>query len=96
MSFLLFLQQPDSLPVQKPFKPLDDNGEPRTLEHLLKFALSDYDWPGMFLNVSAYLCLSVCLLAFFSVSVCLAKDWLIAWWKGDELIAWSKGDELIA
>ncbi|KAL8566977.1 hypothetical protein ACOMHN_059777 [Nucella lapillus] len=39
------IHQPDSLPTQKLFKPKDDDGEPYTLEHLLKFALTDYDWP---------------------------------------------------
>ena len=60
--FLLFLHQPDSLPIQKLFKPLDDNGEPQTLEHLLKYALSDYDWPGMFLNLP--ICLPLCLFVY--------------------------------
>lgn len=59
---LLFLHQPDSLPIQKLFKPLDDNGEPQTLEHLLKYALSDYDWPGMFLNLP--ICLPLCLFVY--------------------------------
>ncbi|PVD29204.1 hypothetical protein C0Q70_11801 [Pomacea canaliculata] len=39
------IHQPDSLPVQKLFKPLDDSGEPHTLTRLLKTALPDYDWP---------------------------------------------------
>lgn len=39
------IHQPDSVVIQKLFKPLDDNGEPQTLEHLLRSALPEYDWP---------------------------------------------------
>lgn len=53
-----FFQQPDSLPVQKLFKPLDDSGEPHTLTRLLKTALPDYDWPGKNVKV----CLSECMI----------------------------------
>nr|KAG5711007.1 hypothetical protein BaRGS_013741 [Batillaria attramentaria] len=31
--------------IQKLFKPLDDSGEPHTLEQLLKCTLPEYDWP---------------------------------------------------
>ncbi|KAK7108805.1 autophagy protein 5-like [Littorina saxatilis] len=39
------IHQPNTLPIQKLFKPTDDNGEPHTLEHLLTFAVPDLEWP---------------------------------------------------
>ncbi|KAK7503046.1 hypothetical protein BaRGS_00005672 [Batillaria attramentaria] len=39
------IHQPDSVVIQKLFKPLDDSGEPHTLEQLLKCTLPEYDWP---------------------------------------------------